>query len=338
MKLLKRLTIVLLIILVTSYFAGNYALTRLGEKYRPKIQAALEARGLTFEEFAYGNISIYSLSAVAVKDLDFDFKLNKQLYGAQQFDVKFQAHQAVIEIVSFKEASAVFSFDDFDITVNADNKDSGLFGEFEDAHFSHDESIDIKNPEASMSNVLKQLDRLLAKNKAVGISLSGIAKVEIGDELVSLRLRTHAENDSVYLRFDPDDVISIAKKFDVQLADKEAEVLANYPSLVPDMIEITRDAKRKSIAYRRSDPTFPEDAFRHVYWSYHLTRKLGPEIAEQLTDAHETIPGNTKAERAMDYHNNEIARKLAGTKLSESQLVSLVKTAENIIRFPDEVK
>jgi hypothetical protein len=338
LKFLKRLTLVLLAILVIGYFAGNYALSRLGEKYRPKIQTALESRGLVFKEFSYGKIVIHSPRAVAIKDIDVDFKLNKQLYGEKSFDVNFHAQQIIISVASFSSATVVFSFDDFDIMVKSDNENAGLFGEFEHAYFTHQQAIAIKSPEAAAVNILAQLDRLFAENKATGISLSGVAKIEIGGEPVSLGLRTYAENDSVYLRFNTADVISTAEKFAVQLADKEAEVLAAHPSLVPDMIEITRDARQKSVAYRKADPDFPEDAFRHVYWSYHLTRQLGPGIAQQITDAHETAPGNSKAERAMDFHNNELARELAGIRLSESQLVNLVLTDRNIIRSPAEVR
>ena len=102
------------------------------------------------------------------------------------------------------------------------------------------------------------------------------------------------------------------------------------------MIRITRDAKNKSVAYRKADRSFPEDAFRHVYWSYHLTRQLGPEIAKQITDAHETAPGNTSQERSMDYHNNEVGRDLANTNLSENQIRILVLGSENIVRHPSQ--
>jgi hypothetical protein len=80
----------------------------------------------------------------------------------------------------------------------------------------------------------------------------------------------------------------------------------------------------------------PEDAYRHVLWSYLLTKKFGPEFAEIVTDAHETLPTNTAAERRMDFHNNRIGRDYAQRGIRRERILWLVKNDVNVIRYPND--
>ncbi|WP_238314615.1 DUF6973 domain-containing protein, partial [Methylobacterium crusticola] len=66
------------------------------------------------------------------------------------------------------------------------------------------------------------------------------------------------------------------------------------------------------------DRTIPEDAYRHVLWSYLLTKEFGPAFASRVTDAHEQGPtGNTPKERKQDYHNNAVGRRYAREGISQ---------------------
>jgi hypothetical protein len=50
------------------------------------------------------------------------------------------------------------------------------------------------------------------------------------------------------------------------------------------------------------------DAYRHFYWSYAMTRLLGPNRARAFGNAHEAhYPGNPAREQAMDTYNNATA-------------------------------
>ena len=117
-----------------------------------------------------------------------------------------------------------------------------------------------------------------------------------------------------------------------------AEVIAHYPNKVPAMLRITREAKQKSQHQKGQNNSFPEDAYRHIYWSYHLTRALGPELAKEITDAHETAPGNSKRERQMDYHNNEVGRSYANENLSNEDIKNRALNAGEIIRNPNQIR
>lgn len=55
----------------------------------------------------------------------------------------------------------------------------------------------------------------------------------------------------------------------------------------------------------------PRDAFRHALWNGLMTSKLGSTgAAKRWADAHEEIPNNPPARKAMDLSNNDSGRSL----------------------------
>ncbi len=79
----------------------------------------------------------------------------------------------------------------------------------------------------------------------------------------------------------------------------------------------------------------PEDAYRHVLWSFLLTRTYGPEFARRVTDAHEIgDTGNTEADHRMDYNNNDIGRRYAAEGVQEAELLGRVRTDGRVVRSP----
>ena len=83
------------------------------------------------------------------------------------------------------------------------------------------------------------------------------------------------------------------------------------------------DAVRAGIERNRADDTTEKeypggdhhnneaDAFRHAYWSFETTRRIGPEAAKEFGDAHERSDPNPTPERLMDLYNNKAGRDLA---------------------------
>lgn len=81
------------------------------------------------------------------------------------------------------------------------------------------------------------------------------------------------------------------------------------------------DVRRATeVARARSERAFPQlagqydprDAMRHALWNAAMTARLrSKEAAKRWGDAHEEVPGNPAARKAMDLQNNEAGRGLA---------------------------
>ena len=86
---------------------------------------------------------------------------------------------------------------------------------------------------------------------------------------------------------------------------------------------------------RERDGSVPEDAYRHVLWSYLLTQEFDAEFAEKVTDAHEIgSTTNTEAEHRMDYNNNAVGRRYAAEGVAEPEVLSRVRRDPAVIRQP----
>jgi len=195
------------------------------------------------------------------------------------------------------------------------------------------------DPSAAMKQVFRRFRELFKDNRVeADFEFSGVVSVKIGLRAAKARLYTELLPDGFRrLRFNEKDLRSLADTSGLTISDEMVHIASLYPLRAPLMFAITWAAREESIARKRADPRFPEDAYRHVLWSFLLTKTFGPEFAKLVTDSHETLPGNTPDERLMDYHNNAVARDLAVKGIPRTRLLRIVLKDPRVIRSPREV-
>ena len=121
---------------------------------------------------------------------------------------------------------------------------------------------------------------------------------------------------------------------DRELTEEAAELASKYSEEAPRIAEVTMYAKSKARSVSSSSGV-PEDAYRHILWSYLLTKEFGPAMAKEITDTHEVgATGNTPAERSMDINNNEVGMRYAMMGYTEASLADRVKSDSAVIRYP----
>lgn len=305
-----------------------------------KMQPRLEQKGIVIDHFDYSGIHISGYNHCTVSNIDLSFHLNKSMFGKSSFKSTFQAHKIQLRFANLHHPSLFIKIKDFDLfTTPVEDKPTKPYGKLKDGYINFRFPVYLKSPETSAKEILAQIKMLFHENDTpINLDLRANAWLGIDGKEVKVGLFTIRKNGQTHLRLNSDDVYKASQSFDLDLAPKEAEIISNYPNKVPTMIKITRDAKRISKDATTAQHSFPEDAFRHIYWSYHLTRSLGAELAKKITDAHETAPGNTDAEHRMDYHNNAIAQKYAREILSTDELKNRALNRPEIIRTPEAFK
>jgi hypothetical protein len=340
LKILIKTTIVLLVLLGIVYISANSILKKVAVKVVEELKPKLEQKGIVIENFNYSNVRLNSYNSVAVAQIDLDFYLNKKMYGKESFHAQFDARSITVRFADFNNPSFFFTLKDFSVFIEPDEKtEKKPFGKLQNGYLTSRIPVYLKNPEESAREILDEIKILFHENKTpLDLEFEVDVLLGIDDKEVKVGLFTDRKDGLTYLKFDDQDILDAAQLFDLDLTEKEAEIIADYPSKVPAMIKITRDAKRYSKTETSKDHSFPEDAYRHIYWSYHLTKAFGPELAKEITDAHETAPGNTKNERLMDYHNNEVGRAYADESLNLDEIKRRVLQSKDIIRNPNEVK
>jgi hypothetical protein len=262
------------------------------------------------------------------------------MYGKESFHAQFDTRSITVRFADFNNPALFFTLTDFSVFIEPDEEsEKKPFGKLENGYLTSRIPVYLKNPEESAREILNEINILFQENKThLDLEIEVDVLLGIDNKEVKVGMFTERIDEQTYLKFDADDIRAAAQSFDLELAQKEAEIIAEYPSKVPAMIKITRDAKRISTAEKSKDRSFPEDAYRHIYWSYHLTKTFGPELSKEITDAHETAPGNTENERSMDYHNNAVGRAFANEHLNPEEIKQRVLLSKDIIRNPQEVR
>lgn len=190
-----------------------------------------------------------------------------------------------------------------------------------------------------MGRIFSEVYRILEDGRTrVPIKLSGRIHAQIFGKEEEVRIWLIHEGEEYRLVMNPDDLKRIAGSYVEKVSDPEIEVLARYPLLAPKALRLTDRARDISREAHRQDPNVPEDAFRHVWWSYHLTKAFGPEFSKELTDAHELGSiTNTEADHVMDYRNNQIGSDYALQGYSEESLLVRTMTDPEVFQFASEV-
>lgn len=305
-----------------------------------ELKPRLEQKGILIENFNYKNISLNSYNSCVVNDIDLDFHLTRKMYGGESFKARFNANSITVRFADFNNPSFFFTLKDFELFIEPEeNSAKKPFGKLENGYLKSRIPLYLKNPEESAREILAEVKKLFRENKTpIDLEIKVDVLLGIDKKEVKVGLYTERIESQTYLKFEVKDILKAAKEFDLDLAIKEAEIIANHPSKVPALIKITRDAKRLSEFELSKNASFPEDAYKHIYWSYYLTREFGPDLAKEITDAHETLPNNTENERKMDFHNNEVGRKYANEILSANELKKRTLVSNEIIRDPNEVR
>ena len=321
---------------MAGYFGANYVLKRLTAKAVVQLKPKLKEKGIVIEHFSYSKVRLNSFNSCAIMGIDLDFRLNKKMYGKDSYVAQFDAKSVTVRFADFNNPSFFFTFKDFSIYVEPDErKVKKTIGKLENGFLKSRIPLYLKDPEASAREIFAEVKTLFDESRStINLDIQADVLLEIDDKEIEVGMFTERKDDTTYLRFDANDIWKAAEIFELELGEKEAEIISKYPGKVPALIKITRDAKKFSHVEKSKNKQFPEDAFRHIYWSYNLTRELGPKLAKEITDAHETVPGNTPQEREMDYNNNAVGQKYASKSMDVEAIKDLVLHSEEVIKHP----
>lgn len=214
-----------------------------------------------------------------------------------------------------------------------------LWGRIEEGTMKLFFLLDLLDPweiSSQLSWILENIAHLLNEGRcSLDLSLSGVATFSVQGKPFAIRFWTEVEDWQTIIVMNKTDVEVLSREFDLQkpLTMAEVELLSRNPLKSLRLIELKKYARVISAGEHEKDSTVPEDAYRHILWSYLLTREYGADFAQKVTDAHEEgRTGNTEEERSMDIRNNMIGRDYAIKGYSESSLLAkLINNSEVIV-------
>jgi hypothetical protein len=195
-------------------------------------------------------------------------------------------------------------------------------------------------PRAAVARLRSEAQRLLeAGRTGLPLSLEAVVTLQFAGRPYELRLRSEPDGPDTRIVLDRDDLRRLGRSHVPPLTEAEIEVVATSPARAPRLLRLSQIATEAAAAELSRDPTFPDDAYRHVYWSWLLTREFGAEFAERVTDAHEE--GATyefgEAQRRMDLINNALGREYAAADVAPHEIAGRVRSDPRVVRSQADV-
>jgi len=343
-QLSKRRTqpLLFLLVLVGSIWALAWSLASvlapwLAREALPTLQAQLQPNGIGLGDVAFAGIRISPwLNRLVLSDLRarLDLKPRDQIQLRSQIDI------ATLEVRLTDPFRLRGDVQATGLEVRLDPSDRSPrlpFDRLANARLTIGD-LPLGDLRQAASAVREKLQALFSENVAIGeVEFSGEVILEIGGVAQVANVYTVRVGETFKLRFREHDIRAIAQAKGMDLVPEQIEIVSLYPLRAPVILALT-DQARALAKEHAPDDVWLQDAMRHVIWSFLLARTFGPVFATTVTDAQELRPGNTPNERAMDFHNNAVGRRLVSENVPVAALPMRVRLDRDVIRHPDEVE
>jgi hypothetical protein len=338
-KLLLALVLLVAVVLVAMYWAGGTLLAFATNAVLPDVLAACRNAGWEVTPCTFVDADVKPLARLYWRGLHAGVSLPK---AAEHFPEKLTVDAAEVSVdlcdgvlraeglalpTSFMPrvpAGLPFSADEFGIAV--DRVDEG-FLEVRGLSIERDARETIKSLLGDLGKLAQ--DGRITRDVRAGARLHFTI---LGRNHI-VRLETERRNGATWLRFNSADIAELSRTNIRPLTPAEQELLCRNPHRALIILRIKEYAERLAMRLSRADTAYGEDFTRHVVWSYWLTRTLGADFAQKVTDAHEIgATDNTEADHRQDYANNAVGRSYALARKTESQVLQLIRTDPQIVR------
>ncbi len=304
--------------------------------------AAKKVQGIAINRLAFNRVHLSSLNTITWQDVSADIILqafNIEVISGRH--VEIHADALTLNLESFIGP-------EFSISVAGLEAKVANQGSFEKKNMQQFDSltggkasIQFKLDLLNQKTVVSQLKELLGDFKGIidsgrskyPITLSAVSSFSIRGENVKSLLRVEREGSEYVIVLNKESMEIISWLFEEKLTNPEIELLSRNPFRAPKLLRIKNEAQDVSLKAHVLNEVVPEDAYRHILWSYLLTKQYGLEFAQQVTNAHEQgVTDNTEAEHQMDYTNNRIGRQYALKKIKKKDILGQLFQDQAVIR------
>ncbi len=294
-------------------------------------------KGIKIQRLKFASAKLSSMDTITWQDISSQIIVDNKLFSGAPWVVHIESLDLIFSDIIGKKFILIAN----GLSARQPPSQEGTLGEhlnrIEKARLRVDFEFDLLRPNTAysqISDLIKKISTLAHTGKTiVPIKFSGIGSFVIGTELVKAMIKSKQNSEGEYtLVVNKEFFKTIAWLMADKLTDAEAALLSVNLVKVPKLLKIMNTAKKESEKFK-ADDGIPEDAYRHVLWSYLLAEEYGPVFAKQITDAHEQGDDtNTKAEHRMDYNNNEVGRSYALKQYKRHEILTYLLLDPNVIR------
>ena len=331
--------VVLLLLLAVAYVWVNGALDRMSRRAASQLVELADRKGVEVVDPDFASVRLSGIASATWSDLSATVKLTEA-----ETVVSERPWEVHIDHVTANWSArdpTLISADH--ITIDAaklDQDDDAPQRQVELRGFRYQVDLSLSNPRPAVRQVVSELVRLISQgNTSRPFEVSGKIVFTLRGEPAEVKAQAVGKNDAYMVLLDRDDVAPLSNRFDERLTEAEVDIICAKPLRAMRLLEIKESAESAARRANELDATVPQDAYRHVLWSYLLATAYGEPFAKEVGDAHESgETGNTPAERQMDLHNNAIGRRYAAENVKRSDVLSRVMSDANVRREPKPIE
>lgn len=350
-KIITFLLFILIIGAGLSYISG-VIMEMASDRAIDTIVRNVKSPGMEYTRPVFRSVNLSSLNAVTWVDVTFDVLMARKEKGKVQEKHSLQIGKVSMSLESLSERAVALNLRGLSILSGEKGAgtDPGTPGSG-DYLEKGDLTVRMTLGEFSEAAVVRQMQHLikeihaLATAGATGIPLSFSATkiFEIRGNPHRARLTAERAGEQYRLVMNREDVKIIAASLpDMTVTPMDVEVISRNPIRASQLMRIRDQAAATAKLAREQDPNVPEDAYRHVLWSYLLVSAYGEAFAKEVTDAHEFHADQDKLskeemlkrsiESYQDLHNNAAGRRYAQMGYPQSRILRYVMADDAVIR------
>jgi hypothetical protein len=334
-----------------AYLGINALLDPVSDEVTHILIEKLSTPNLLFSEPSFRNARISSYNAITLDGFGLTAALASNDASKKATKARVSIEELTVEAETITQGLFIISLKGFSIAarhLSDDGSDEGK--EASEVFHGGCLTLPLKLNVMNYTEAASQLRLLVSEMKklfgegetTVPVKLTAEEILSIGDKAFTASLWIEKRGNRYRLIANKDDLGFISQTIlsKTQTATPaDMEIVANNPLKAQQLFRIRSNASNTAQSAHERDPKIPEDAYRHVLWSYLLTKEYGADFAKAVTDAHEfTVDpeekNNPNAEgyHRQDFNNNEIGRKYAALGYKEYDIPTLVMTDPKVIR------
>ncbi len=343
--------LIFILILGGLYLVSGMILEMASDRAIDTIVKNIKSPNIEYTRPQFRDVNLSSFDAVTWEGVSFDVRIMRDETAKAPEELSIMIGEMTISLESFSESAVLLTVKG--LSSLAKERESASMSDISGAGDRMERgnlSVPIKLKGYGKTIVYQQV-RDLIKEIAM-FSTQGVTKIplsfsatevfEIKKKPYTAKLSVEKKGDEYRLVMDKEDVKIIAATMSGQKATPmDIEVIARNPIKAPQLLRIRDKAAATAKLARQQDSKIPEDAYRHVLWSYLLAKTFGEAFAKEVTDAHEVFADMGKMSKEeietmyidsyQDLHNNAIGRYYAKMGYPESGFLERVLTDKEVI-------
>jgi hypothetical protein len=351
---MKKFITFLIFVLIACglYLVSGMILEMASERAIDYIVKNIKSPNLEYTRPQFRDVNLSSYDAVTWEGVSFDVRIVRDEIAKTAEELSIMIGEMTISLESFSENTFLLNVNG--VSALAKERGSGAMSDISGAGDRMERGnlkILIKLKGFSKAVVYQQVRDLI---KEIGmLSTQGVTKIPLSfsaTEVFTIKKKPYTaklfvekKGNEYRLVMDKEDVKIIAGTMSGQkTTPMDIEVISQNPIKAPLLLRIRDKAAATAKLARQQDSKIPEDAYRHVLWSYLLAKTFGEAFAKEVADAHEIFAEQQKLSKEeietmnidsyQDLQNNVIGRHYAKMEYPETGILERILADQAVIR------